>query len=298
MLIKGDGYLLENVDVVRYVDDHYPHAIVEPDGTWYADKYPHFKAPVQSCDKECTVTVFSADAKYYAGLVPSMLSFREHHPESHIVILDRGLTSIQCLYLAQYAEIVQSNNCVPEIEAWGRFEVSLLKYQRIIYLDSDIIVLKPLTDMHLTHAEFAAVKNLDWKVTENFSEPSVLERYGIPPDLPAFFAGGFSIDNKVWGNGRLLEAANRIYAESGKYFLYGDQSALQIVMYEHGHRITYLGDEYNAIAECWDWENKSDLAYVIHYAGDAIKPWHPTCNYPMLHIFFKYSKIPCGKMKA
>lgn len=288
--ITGEGYTLAKPEVVRFVDAHFPHATVDEQGRWCAARYPVLAPPVEPTTPDATVAVFSSDETYYPGLVPALLSFREYHPDIHIVVFDCGLTPAQARFVQQYAEVWRSGNYVPEVPAWARFEVSLLPYARAVYLDSDIIVLARLDDMLATNAEFAAVRNLDWKVTENFANPEVLARYHIAPDTPAFFAGGFSIDNRIWGEGRLLEESLRVYQDAGKTFLYADQSALQLIM--HSRRcVTFLGDEYNAIAACWDWHHDAERARVIHYAGDEIKPWDIRCAYPKLDYFFAYSKI-------
>jgi lipopolysaccharide biosynthesis glycosyltransferase len=288
--VEGDRYTLQNTDVVRYVDAHYPHAVVDVGGHWCAEAEPEYLPIVGPVEPDQAVAVFSSDQAYFPGLIPALFSFRAHHPHIHIVVFDCGLTTAQGRYLQQFAEVVVSGNYVSDVPAWARFEVSLLPYARVVYLDSDIIVLNKLSAMFDTDAEFAAVRNLDWKITENFTDPSPLETYGISPDVPAFFAGGFSIDNRVWGGGRLLEESLRVYQDSGTAFLYADQSALQLIMHSR-NIVTFIGDEYNAIAACWDWEQRAHEARVIHYAGDEIKPWDPRCQYPGLDYFFAYSKI-------
>jgi lipopolysaccharide biosynthesis glycosyltransferase len=279
------------MEMVYYVDGTYPHAFVEENGSWYADDNPKYRPIVRARNPHQTVVAFSSDQSYFPGLLPAVLSLQQHHPEIPIVVIDCGLTPHQVRYLQQFAEVFTSTHQLPDIPAWARFDVSLLNYDRVVYLDSDIIVLRKIPSLLETDAPFAAVKNLDWSVKENFKDPRVLDRYNIDPETPAFFGGGFSIDNRLWGNGKLAREAMRVYNDVGWSFVYADQSALQIMMYSEGNGVTYLEDEYNAIAECWDWESKSDKARVIHYAGDEIKPWNPLCKYPKLQYFFNYSKI-------
>lgn len=289
--MRGTGYTLSNMEMVYYVDGTYPHAVVEENGDWHADENRKYGPVVGPRNPHETVVVFSSDQSYFPGLIPAIRSLQEHHPEIHIVVIDCGLTDHQSRYLKQFAEVFASTYSVPDIPAWARFDVSLLNYDRVVYLDSDIIVLRKIPGLLETDAPFAAVKNLDWGVKENFKDPRVLDYYNIDPDTPAFFGGGFSIDNRLWGNGKLLREAMRVYNDVGCSFVYADQSALQIIMYSDGNSVTYLEDEYNAIAECWDWERKNEIARVIHYAGDEIKPWNPLCAYPKLEHFFNYSKI-------
>jgi lipopolysaccharide biosynthesis glycosyltransferase len=289
--MKGSGYILSNMDTVRHVDAHYPYAVVDENGDWHADDRPVFQPIVGPRNPRQTAIVFSSDQLYFPGLMPALLSVRHHHPDVPLVIIDCGLTSIQIRYLQQFAEVFRSSNPIPDLPAWARFDLSLLNYDRVVYLDSDLIVLAPIPDLLHADTEFAAVRNLDWGIKENFADSHVLIRYGIDPEAPAFNSGVFSIDNRLWGQGRLLREALRVYSETGDSFIYPDQSALQIIMNFRGCRVTFLNEGYNAIAECWNWQHRDEGVRIIHYAGNEIKPWNPLCSYPRLDCFFAYSKI-------
>lgn len=284
----GTDYKWSRMDVVNHVDQLYPHAEVFPDGRWQAGENPQHAPAIGGAPVASTVVVFSSDATYYAGLVVAMSSFRRHHPEIHVVIIDCGLSTNQALYLSQYAEVKPATVRVAGFPALARFEVSCLPYERIIYLDSDIVVLKRLQALLETDAEFAAVSNLDWKTKDNFSNEAVLERYRVDPGGPAFNSGVFVLDNRVWGRGRLLREALTIWEEVGRECLYADQSVLHILMHS-GNGVTLLDNSYNAIAEFWDWQ--TGMPHIVHFAGDEIKPWDPRYQFPGLELFFEYSKI-------
>lgn len=289
MIKKGKDYRRSRPDVVSYVDHHFPHAVVDSKGNWYADTAPFF-APRRKFASIEIAFVFNTDLNYYPGLVVALRSLLEHHPDTPVVIIERDLSDIQKRYLMQFAEVVPSRRFIPDHVAWDRFEATFLKYHRVVFLDCDIVVLRPLDAFIHTQAHFAAVKNLDWKVRENFRSEKTLKKYKISPDKPAFFAGGFSLDNQVWGNGKLFEQAAELYGQDWEDFLYGDQSALQILMYRNHGEITLIPDEYNALAECWDWGQSRHLARVVHYTGEW-KPWHPQSCQAEEDYFFHYSKI-------
>lgn len=242
-----------------------------------------------SVDSKSTVVVFSCDQKYFPGFLPALRSLKRFHPQVHVVLIDIGLNQNTRSYISQFVEVVQFNNQMEHNPAWGRFALSLLNYRRVVYLDCDIIVLKPLDDLFNSNAEFVAVKNLDWRVSDNFTTPKVLEKYNISPNLPAFNAGVFSIDNRKWGEGKLLDEAWKVYKDIGESFTYGDQSALQILMNRYESQIAFIGEEYNAFAEHWNWEVLQSSARLIHYTGE-IKPWHQGCSSPKKEFFFYYSK--------
>jgi lipopolysaccharide biosynthesis glycosyltransferase len=289
--MNGTNYTLSNMETVYYVDGYYPHAVVNDDGDWQAEDDPVFEAIQRPRDPHQTAIVFSSDRLYYPGLVAAMSSVRRFHPEVPLVIIDDGLTFSQVRFLQQYAEIVSSSNPLPNIPAWARFDISRINYDRVVYLDADVILVRKITELLETDAEFAAVRNLDWAIKENFLDTTLLKEYDIDADAPAFNAGVFSIDNRKWGEARLAQEALQLYRRFGHTFAYADQSALQVIMNSNGASVTFLDDSYNAIAECWDWQNHSDRVHIIHYAGDEIKPWNPHCKYPMLHLFFAHSKI-------
>lgn len=289
--MKGTNYTLSNMEVVYYVDEHYPHAMVYDNGDWQAEDAPVFETITVPRNPHQTAIVLSSDRLYYPGLIAAMTSVRKFHPQVPLVIIDNGLTDPQVRFLRQFAEIIRSLNPLPEIPAWARFDISRLDYDRVVYLDVDIILVREITELLQTDAEFAAVRNLDWAIKENFLDPTVLEKYGVDADAPAFNAGVFSIDNRKWGKSRLAQEAMQIYRQIGHTFAYADQSALQIIMNSNGSSVTFLDDGYNAIAECWDWQNRGDSVRIVHYAGDEIKPWSPLCRYPRLDLFFAHSKI-------
>jgi lipopolysaccharide biosynthesis glycosyltransferase len=289
--MEGTGYVLSNMEMVNWVDAHYPHATVDEAGNWKADDEPRYSPRIEPGDPHQTAIAFSSDQAYFPGLMPALLSVLDHHPNMPLVVIDDGLSKVQVRYLQQYCEVFPSRNPLKEYPPWSCLDVSFLNYDRIVYLDSDTITIRSLPALIESKAEFAAVRNIDWTIKENFHNPSILDRYGIPLDVTAFNAGVFSIDNRIWGNGRLFHEAKKIYDEVGSSFIYPDQSVLHILMNTPARRVTFIENGYNVIAECWDWYQPLKELRLIHYAGNEIKPWNPLCRYPKLELFFSYSKI-------
>jgi len=221
----------------------------------------------------------------------ALASLRVIHPDVPVVILERGLSDRQMSYLSQFAEVYPSGSELPAGTEWARFELSLLPYARIVYLDCDVIVLDSLDELLNATDDFVAVRNLDWTIADNFYSSEPIKAFGVDPSLPAFNSGVFSINNRVWGSGALLREGIRVWRASADSLRYGDQPVLQIVMNIEGRRVTFLDDHYNAIAECWDASRTYDGIRILHYAGDEIKPWDPRCHYPQLNRFFRFSKI-------
>lgn len=289
MIKKGNNYTKSYPEVISFVDSNFPHAIVDEFGNWFAESNPFF-APNRKDLSNDIAFVFSTDKNYYPGLVVALRSLLELHDNIPIIIIERDLSEMQKRYLTQFAQIIPARRFIPEHVAWDRFDISFLKYKRIVFLDCDIVILNPLNDFINSKSDFSAVKNLNWTVKENFKTSSALVKYGIPFEKPAFFAGGFSINNEVWGNGRLFYEASELFYSEWNEFIYGDQSALQIIMYRNNSKIEYLDETNNALAECWDWKNRRNDAKVIHYTGE-LKPWHKGSNQLEEKYLFKYSKI-------
>lgn len=289
--MEGEGYVLSNMQTVNFVDANYPHATVDEHGNWQADEEPRYGPTVGPRNPHQTAIAFSSDQAYFPGLVPALLSVKKHHPTVPLVVIDDGLTPPQVRYLQQYCEVFLSRNPLRDFPSWSCLDISFLEYDRVVYLDSDTITLRPIPGLLETEAEFVAVRNIDWTIKENFKDASILHRYGIELDVTAFNAGVFSINNKVWGEGRLFTEAQKLYGEVGSSFIYPDQSVLHIIMNTEGRRATFIDNQYNVIAECWDWYQPLEGMRIIHYAGNEIKPWNPLCRYPKLDLFFAYSKI-------
>lgn len=291
MEVRGSGYTIHSMDVVRSVDELHPEACVDEEGNWWAEEPPVYGPALRPRDPNQPAIVFCCDRSYFPGLQAALASLREIHPDVPVVILERGLSERQIKYLSQFAEVYPSASELPPGPEWARFEISLLPYARIVYLDCDLIVLDRLDALLNTSDEFVAVRNLDWTIADNFYSNEPIEAFGVDPGLPAFNSGIFSINNRVWGNGVLLREAVRVWRASADSLRYGDQPVLQIIMNTNGRLVTFLDDHYNAIAECWDAERTYEGIRILHFAGDEIKPWDPRCRYPQLNRFFQFSKI-------
>src|SRR2546429_4275722 len=183
--MNGHSYSLSNMETVYYVDARYPHATVDVNGNWYAEDAPRYEPIIEPRDNHQTAIVFSSDQRYFPGLMPALLSVQTHHPKVPLVVIDEGLTPQQVRYLQQYAEVFPSSNSLRDMAMWSCFDISFLNYDRVVYLDSDIIVLREIPALLEADAEFAAVRNLDWKIGENFTDSHILERYKVNPQAPA-----------------------------------------------------------------------------------------------------------------
>jgi lipopolysaccharide biosynthesis glycosyltransferase len=159
---------------------------------------------------------------------------------------------------------------------------------RILYLDSDTIVMKSLTDVYNTDLDgrfIGAVVNGNHKMKEN-----------APDEHAYFYSGVMLIDlDKFRSNdisGRVLDYASRHYDN----LVWPDQDALNAILYDKclalhprwniqssmingstGMSGLPSGEILEAISE----------PGIIHYEGTG-KPWQPFCSHPYKDLFWHY----------
>jgi hypothetical protein len=285
---SGEGYLLQNPDVVAFVDATYPHAKVFPDGRWEATS--DLPPPARDVPglRGKTVVVYCANPAFYPGLIASLRSLLHFHPTVPVVIISWALSSRQEEYLSGFATVVPRRDELPDDPIWGQLGLFHLDVQRAVCLDADTIILQPIDDLFASKAPFAAARNLDWGIRENFKDTTVLSEFGLDPNLPAFNAGVYTVDVAFWGT-RLYDELLELNQQYGYNFMLGDQSALHLAFYRSEYSFEWLPDEFNGMAEFWDWNGEPPR--ILHYAGPD-KPWWPNYNLPGGEYFFRWSKIP------
>jgi lipopolysaccharide biosynthesis glycosyltransferase len=142
------------------------------------------------------------------------------------------------------------------------------KIEKVLYLDSDIIVrhsLSELWEIDLKDWALAAVDDL-WPTTEGFL--AHMEILGLPPNVRYFNAGVLLINLNYWRQNKVCERATAFVRENPGKIDFHDQDALNVIL-----------------ARCWIplpgiW-NCQDLATgrpvpdvaIVHFVGPG-KPWH------------------------
>lgn len=144
-------------------------------------------------------------------------------------------------------------------------------YDRILYLDSDIVVqggdLGALLRAPMPHAVGAVRDNLQWRTPTRMAPE--FRTHGLP-GAPYFNAGVLLIDCRAWQADGLREAALAFGRANAGRLLRNDQTLLNIVL----HR------RWGELSPVWNWQYSRQArlfeamqgAHVIHFIGPR-KPW-------------------------
>lgn len=187
----------------------------------------------------------------------------------------------------------------------GRFSISTLirlkledyipkNITKIIYLDSDLVVLGDICNLFKTDLEnqpVAATLDLATDPSYNSSLLSGHEKY--------FNAGVLLIDLEKWRNLNVFSKALTLLKHKNLKYL--DQDALNLILDNNWKRLNlrynFQPSSYsvlkNKYAHLTKLENEIlesiKCPAIVHFIG-KIKPWHGKCYHPLQNEFIKYSQ--------
>lgn len=168
----------------------------------------------------------------------------------------------------------------------------LPKYDKILYLDSDLVVdgsILKLWETDINDYIVAAVREDSLQANE--------ERLGIPKFHKYFNAGVLLMNSKVMREGNYDDIIIKYLYNNKDVLLFSDQDALNAILY----------NKWLEISEKWNYHNyfvdlrhsdlekiKLDEPIIIHYTG-PIKPWDKEKGSVLKEIYLKYESIYDGK---
>ena len=169
----------------------------------------------------------------------------------------------------------------------------LINEERVLYLDSDIIVNGPLYDFYYSNLNGAPVGVVkDYGLGEYFPFPyldaSVSKKY--------FNSGVLLIDCAKWRNEGLVDTLLQTVEEYGDQVLYGDQCILNIVLREKAKYYSFSENAQVQYIEKIKRQhnikkiNLDVIPTIIHYASQH-KPWdnqNPTLFEREKYWFFRH----------
>lgn len=176
------------------------------------------------------------------------------------------------------------------------------KYQKAIYLDSDVIVktnIEKLWDTEVADNYVLAVQDMDTNVAY-VSSPGGLKNYkelGIPADCKYFNSGILVINIEKWRRDNLSQKIIDYINNNKQYIRLHDQDAMNAVIAGKWgeldarwnsqaiiHSYSSWKDSYFTEAE---YKNIINEPYIVHFSSCA-KPWKLGCEHPDRSLFFQY----------
>jgi lipopolysaccharide biosynthesis glycosyltransferase len=154
------------------------------------------------------------------------------------------------------------------------------RYERILYLDSDVAVVRPgvsrLLQLSLGDKPIAAaIDMIFFKDFENGPLTAEFRAYraglGLPLETPYFNSGVLLIDPANWQRQDVTGKALAFLREHGDRCLFHDQSALNAVLH---HEWLPLSPRYNFMGDFLLLDVETDLAPVVLHFVNHPKPWH------------------------
>jgi len=162
---------------------------------------------------------------------------------------------------------------------------------RIIYLDSDILITGPVNELwavDLEEYELAAVTNAI------NTDQTVRRRLGMAATSKYFNAGVLLIDLVRWKNSRVGERGLDFVLKNPDFVIRHDQEALNHVINGHFKELTKEWNFQDAdIKRGQDGKYSADdirelgAAKIIHFSWKS-KPWHYLDNHPMKALYWDY----------
>ena len=216
--------------------------------------------------------------------------------------LSKERVEVKCLNISEYTQnVVLKESIHLSVETYYRLFIPavLPQYERIIYLDSDICVLDDIAkilEIDISGKPVGAVRDVQCGTLEKHSK-----EIGNLDFRKTFNAGILVIDSKRFEEYHIREKCLSIlyedYKRDVRRFIFADQDALNVVLYEQIH---FIDAEWNVQAQfAWrPYELKEEYkeeyfrllekARIMHFSGDR-KPWlYP--ELPQSHIFWDMAR--------
>lgn len=175
--------------------------------------------------------------------------------------------------------------------SWARVALgdALAELERVLYLDADVLVVGPTTELWelpLGDADLAAVPN----VVEPAMRPHV-RSLGIAVGTHYFNAGVLLIDLTRWREQGWGDALSEVALNRAGALPWFDQDALNVVF---AGRWKELAPRWNAQNSLWSWPRWAEEVFgaevilqattqpaILHFEGPSLnKPWHYLCQHP------------------
>ncbi|MGE7752388.1 glycosyltransferase [Lysinibacillus fusiformis] len=166
----------------------------------------------------------------------------------------------------------------------------IINVDKILYLDCDLIIRKPLDYLYSKDIDsFAVAAVYDYKAQGRKKELEI-------PEYAMYFNAGVLLMNlKYWRKDQITKALVQYIYKMGDKLKYWDQDALNAVLYD---KVLIVEDTWNIQTASFetkmvDEETLKNPA-IVHFTG-ASKPWHISSNSVFQHEYLGYLALTSFK---
>ncbi|OKH55975.1 glycosyl transferase [Calothrix sp. HK-06] len=191
------------------------------------------------------------------------------------------------------------------IAAYYRILISELlpaKYQKAIYLDSDVIVktnIEKLWDTKIADNYVLAVQDMDIDAAYVSSSKGLqnYQKLRIAPNCKYFNSGVLVINIEKWRRDNLSQKIIDYINNNQQYIRWHDQDAMNAVIAGRWGELDPRWNSQAVIHSYSSWKETSlteemyhnviNNSYIVHFSSSA-KPWKLGCKHPNRMLFFQY----------
>lgn len=197
-------------------------------------------------------------------------------------------TAITFVKLTEYLENVKLDytNVIKHLSLEVMFRIFiptvLNKYEKVIYLDSDMIVLGDITELFKIDICNNIIGAVVSDESSKIAHKDYIENY-LKMDLNEHFNSGvLIINNQEFESNDIKQKCIDLMTKKNNYVA-ADQCVLNVTT---NKKVFFIDKTWNTAFS----EVKGSLPNIIHYLG-AIKPWNYLSFIPCNDIFWKYAKL-------
>lgn len=167
--------------------------------------------------------------------------------------------------------------------------------KKALYLDSDILVLKPLDDFWNTNLEGKALAGVPDDFTVN---PVHCNRLGYDLSYNYFNGGVLLLNLDYWRKHNIEQQCKTYYKDNPERVLYNDQDLLNGLLHEHRVLVdmkwnvqegAYRVPKGKTADWCPPYIDTILHPAILHYSSR--KPWQYHCMHPLRHLYFEYQDL-------
>ena len=248
--------------------------------------------------------VFATDRGYLQHLTVALTSLLENNSGMNIYVINTDISAddwkkLEKIFVGKDSILIDSKIDDSQIESlitrsyftkatyYRLFIPGIVKEDRALYLDVDIVVNQRIDDLYNTEISntfIAAVDDMDIK---NFHD------LGMEHSAKYFNSGVMLINLEYWRTYNVKEKVIEFLDRKQEVLKCHDQDGLNSVI--NGNWLE-LHPKYNLHTMLFEYasvlpiKEAIDNPVIIHYTGSS-KPWHLGDHHPYKHLYWKYLRM-------